>query len=181
MSLNSIKEYDGSDREVTIPWLDHIKLVAKKMGKDPLEVGISKLQGTALGDINARHKEGNVTWYKVRQRLIEYYLNMPYTSDSMFAYSHLSQGEDEMTAQYLVRAKVLLECIHHTTNLADITGSSRDNLYLVYRLKGPHIRKRVAKEQDSWRMVDIFQSINCTTKTEEKTKAYSKLNFESVP
>ena len=33
-----------------------------------------------------------------------------------------------MTAQYLVTAKVLLECIHHTTKLADITGRSWDNL-----------------------------------------------------
>ena len=61
MSLNSIKEYDGSEREVTILWLDHIKLVAKKMGIDPLKVGISKVQGTALGNINAMCKEGNLT------------------------------------------------------------------------------------------------------------------------
>ena len=52
MSLNSIKAYDRSDREVTISQLDHIELVAKKMGIDPLKVGISKLQGIALGDIN---------------------------------------------------------------------------------------------------------------------------------
>ena len=90
MSLNLIKEYNGSDREVTIPWLDHIKLVAKKMGIDPFKVGISWLQGTALGKINAMCKEGNLTWYKARQRLIEYYLNMPYASDVMFAYSQLS-------------------------------------------------------------------------------------------
>ena len=73
MSLNSIKEYDGSDREASILWLDHIELVAEKMGIDLLEVAISKLQGTALGNINAMHKEGNLTWYRVRQRLIQYY------------------------------------------------------------------------------------------------------------
>ena len=98
MSLSSIKEYDRSDREATISWLDHVELVAEKMGIVPLEVGISKLQGIALGDINAMCKEGNLTWYKVRQRLIEYYSNGPYFSDLMFAYSHPSQGDDELTA-----------------------------------------------------------------------------------
>ena len=57
MSLYLIKEYDISDREATIPLLDHIELVAEKMGIDPLKMGISKLQGTALGDINALHKK----------------------------------------------------------------------------------------------------------------------------
>ena len=80
---------------MTILWLDHIKLVAEKTGINPLEVAKSKLQGTAMGDINAMYKEGNLTWYKVRQRLIEYYLNVLYASDMMYAYSHLSQGNDE--------------------------------------------------------------------------------------
>ena len=39
--LNLIQEYDGSKREATIPWFDHIEVVAKKMGIDPLEVGVS--------------------------------------------------------------------------------------------------------------------------------------------
>ena len=51
--LNSTQEDDGSDREATILWMDHIALVAKKIGIDPLEVGISELRGRALGDINA--------------------------------------------------------------------------------------------------------------------------------
>ena len=99
----------------------------------------------------------------------------------MFAYSHLSQGKEE-TAQYLVRTKVLLDHIHHTTKLADITCSSWDNLYLVHGLKVPHISKRVTKEQDSWRMMeDVFQTINHITKTGEMTKVYSEPNFEPVP
>ena len=35
-SLNLIKEYDRSDREMNILWVDHIKLVAEKTGIDPL-------------------------------------------------------------------------------------------------------------------------------------------------
>ena len=100
----------------------------------------------------------------------------------MFAYSHLSQSDNELTMQYLVRAKVLLECIHQTSNLSDITGSSWDSLYLGHGLKAPHITKRVTKEQDFCRMMeDVFQTINCITQTEEKTKAYHEPNFESMP
>ena len=69
MSLNSIQEYDGRNKDAMIPWLDHIKMVVEKYGIDPLEVGISKLKGLALGNINVIHKEGNLTWYSFRQRL----------------------------------------------------------------------------------------------------------------
>ena len=53
MTLNSIQEYDGSNKDAMIPWLDHIEMVAGKTGIDPLEVGINKLKGLALGNINA--------------------------------------------------------------------------------------------------------------------------------
>ena len=159
-----------------------MELVAKKMSIYTLEVGITKLMGISLGDINAICKEGNLMCYKLRQRLIEHYSNVPYMSDAMLAYSHLSQGDNELTTQYLVRAKILLESIHHTSKLSDNTGSSWDKLYLVCRLKAPHIRKRVTKEQDSWRMMEyVFQTINHITQTEGKTKVYHEPNFESVP
>ena len=90
-------------------------MVAESNGIDPLEVGISKLKGLALGDITTIHKEGHLTWYSFRQWLIEHYSNMPYTLDAMYMYSNLSQGDEEPTTQYLSRAKVLLEHIHHTT------------------------------------------------------------------
>ena len=51
MSLKSIQEYNGSNKDATIQWLDHIEMVAQKYGIDPLETGISKLKGLALGDI----------------------------------------------------------------------------------------------------------------------------------
>ena len=49
-TFNSTQEFDGSNREATILWLDQVELVAKRTGIDPLEVGISKLKGLALGD-----------------------------------------------------------------------------------------------------------------------------------
>ena len=49
------------------------------------------------------------------------------------------QGENEMVMQYLAKAKVLLEYIHHTSKLCDIPGSDYNNLYLVSGLCPPHI------------------------------------------
>ena len=36
----------------TIPWLDQVELLAERTGNDPVDVGISKLKGLALDDIN---------------------------------------------------------------------------------------------------------------------------------
>ena len=154
MTLNSIQEYDGTNKDATILWLDHIKMVAEKTGIDPLEVGISKLKGLALGDINAFHKEDHLTLYSFRQRLIQHYLNVPYVSNDMFTYSHLLQGSEEPTTHYLSGAKVLLECIHHTTKLSSIPGVGWNNLYLVRGLKALHIRRRVASKTPGgqWKM-----------------------------
>ena len=32
MAMNSIQEFDGTNREVIIPWLDHVKAIARKTG-----------------------------------------------------------------------------------------------------------------------------------------------------
>ena len=92
-------------------------MVAENTGIDPFEVQISKLKGLALGDITSIHKEGHLMWYSFRQQLIEHYSNMPYASNVMHAYSHLSQSDEEPTTWYLSMAKVMLECIHHITKL----------------------------------------------------------------
>ena len=61
MTLNAILEHNGSNKAATIPWLDHVKMVAENTGIDPLKVGICKLKGLALGDITAIQKEGHLT------------------------------------------------------------------------------------------------------------------------
>ena len=108
-----------------------MELVAERTGFDLLEVGISKLKGLALGDISTIHKEEGLSWYKFWQHLIEQYSNVPYTPDAMFTFSKILQQDNESTAQFLVSARVLLECIHCTSKLADISGFGMDNLPLV--------------------------------------------------
>ena len=82
--------------------------------------------------------------------MIEQCSDVPYTSDAMFANSKILQ-DNESTAWYLVRVKVLLEQIHCMSRLSDISGYGLDHLSLVSGLREPHIWRRVTKEQESWR------------------------------
>ena len=92
--FNILQEYDGSDRQATIPWLDQVELVAEGTGINPLEVGISKLKGLALADISTVHKEEGLSWHMFRQHLIEQYSNVLCVPDAMLAYSKISQQDD---------------------------------------------------------------------------------------
>ena len=75
--MNLIQEFNGTNPEATIPWLDHIEGAARKTGFDPVEIGMSELKGTALLDINAASKEGTLSYFWFHQLLIEHYLNIP--------------------------------------------------------------------------------------------------------
>ena len=88
--LGSTQEFSRRDKLATIPWVDQVKLVAEKTSNDPVEAGISELTGLALGDINTIRKEEVLTWHKFRQIFIKNNSNVPYTSDAMVVYSHLT-------------------------------------------------------------------------------------------
>ena len=60
--------------------------------------------------------------------------------------------DDESTAEYLGRAKILLECNHCTSKLSDISGFGLDNWSLVQGRRESHICRRVMKEQESWKL-----------------------------
>ena len=137
--------------------------------------------GLALGDINTIRKEEGLTWYKFWPILIENYSNIPYASDTMVACSHLTQQDDESISQYLIRAKVLLACINHTSKLSQISGKGLKNLSLICGLRDSHIRRRVTKEYESWDTIqDIFESIKWITKTDECVWAYHEPMYNSV-
>ena len=62
-AMNLIQEFKSTNWEATIPWLDHLEGVTNKTGLDPLEIGMSKLKGMALCDINAASKEGSLLYF----------------------------------------------------------------------------------------------------------------------
>ena len=72
MVMNLILEFDGTNWEANIPWLDHIETITKAMGFDPVEIGMSKLKGMALCNVNAACKEGTLSYFQFCQLLIEH-------------------------------------------------------------------------------------------------------------
>ena len=101
MAMNSIQVFDGTNPEATIPCLDHIESVEKKTGYDLIEIGMSKLKGTVLHNVNAASKEGTLSYFQFCQLLIKHYSNIPYVSDALGAYAHLAQGEHESIMWYI--------------------------------------------------------------------------------
>ena len=89
--VNLIQEFNGTNPEATIPWLDHIESVAKKTGFDLVEIGMSKLKGKVLHDINAASKESTLLYFWLYQLFIEHYLNIAYASNTLNAYAHTNQ------------------------------------------------------------------------------------------
>ena len=92
MVMNSIQEFDGTKPEAITPWLDHIESVTNKTGFNPVEIGMSKLKGMVLHDVNAARKEGTLSYFWFQQLFIEHSLNIPYVSDALNAYPHLAQA-----------------------------------------------------------------------------------------
>ena len=84
-----------------------------------------------------------------------------------------------MVAQYISRAKVLLERIHNTSKMCKILGVSYDKLYLVRGLHSSHAQWRVASEQDTlFSMEDIIQTIERVTRSEEQNKTFFNPKLE---
>ena len=101
-------------------------------------------------------KEEGLTWHKFRQIVIENDSNIPYVSDVMVAYTQLPPQDGESTSQYLIRAKVLLLCMNHTSKLLQISDKGLNNLAFVQGLRDCHIRRRIAKEWESWIMMEDY-------------------------
>ena len=141
---------------------------------------MSKLKSIALHNVNAASKEGTLLYFQFCQILIEHYSHIPYESDALNAYAHLVQGEQESIVQYLTRAEVLLECIHHNSQMSDIPGIGYDRFYLVRGMCSPHAQQRFASKQDTWcSMEDVFQTKEHITRLVEWNRAFFNPNLET--
>ena len=99
----------------------------------------------------------------------------------MVAYNNLMQQDNESMSQYLIRAKVLLECINHTYKLSQISSRGLNNIALICRLRDIQIRWTVTKEEESWTtMEDLYRNINRITKINTCTKAYHESRYNSI-
>ena len=74
VALSASKEFDGTNKSSTIPWLVQVELVVGRNNTNPIEIGNSKLVGILLRNmITIKHEAGNLTWYRFQQVLTKNY------------------------------------------------------------------------------------------------------------
>ena len=175
-ALNAIDWFDDTDKSNTMSWLEQVEMVVKRNNQTTMEVGMAKLKGGPLHDIQKIHA---LTWPHLHNLLTENYSDTPYISDAMVAYNRISQAEDELVLQYLICAKDYLEHINHTNRLASMDGTGLNHISLVQRLNDHYIRRRVSKDAENRKtMADAFNSITKIARTAGKTKAYNEPTYE---
>ena len=71
-----------------------------------------------------------LSWNTIKQHLTANYSEILYDTHAINAYNTLQQGPDETTEAYLHRAQDILEHIHHTNNMSEITaiGTNHDKI-----------------------------------------------------
>ena len=62
-------------------------------------------------------------------------------------YDNLHQGSDESTSAYLHRVQDILECIHHTTNMATISEIATNHAKILTGLKDGRLHNKLAKSK----------------------------------
>ena len=107
---------------------------------DAINIPLSKLQGAPLK--SAIYLEGKETstgkkhsWIILKQHLTANYSKIPYNTNAINAYGTLQQGIDESTKAYLHRAQDVLEHIHHTNNMSEITAIGANHTKILKCLK----------------------------------------------
>ena len=97
----------------------------------------------------------------------------------MVAYNRISQAENQSVSKYLTCTKDYLECINHTSRVANMDVSGLNHISLVQGLSDHYVRRRVSKDAENWKtMADAFNSITKIARTAGKTTAYSEPRYE---
>ena len=91
----------------------------------------------------------------------------------------LQQGNDESTEAYLHRAQVILECIHHTTNMSSISAIGTNHTKILTGLKDGRLHNKLTESTaKKWiNMVQVLQDIANMAINFERSQDYSLPTF----
>ena len=71
--------------------------------------------------------------------------------------------------------------MYEPSKISQISGKRLNNVALIQGLRDCHIRRRVAKEQESWIMLEnVYKNINKITKSDACTKAYHEPRYDTI-
>ena len=78
----------------------------------------------------------------LKQHLTANYSEILYDMYAINAYDTLQQGPDEPTEAYLHKAQNILECIHHTNNMSEITALDTNHAQILTGLKDKKLHSK---------------------------------------
>ena len=152
---------------------------------DALSIALSKLQGTLLKSPNYLEiKEANagrtLIWSTLKQHLTSNYSEIPYDTLAINAYDTLQQDNDESTEAYLHRAQDILQCIHHTNDMASISAIGNNHAEILTGLKFVRLHNKLAESKaKKWiNMLQVLQDIADMAVNFERSHGYSLPTYE---
>ena len=164
--LNSVKIFDGNNKSEFTSWVQSVENAAKLCNLNTLSITLSKLQGPPLKlahfleskEVSAGKQ---LSWHSLKKHLTDNYSKIPYDTHATRAYDNLHQGSDESTSAYLHRVQDILECIHHTTDMATISAISTNHAKILTGLKDGRLHNKLAKSKaKKWtNMSQVLQDV----------------------
>ena len=88
-----------------------------------------------------------LSWITLKQHLTANYSELPYDTHTINAYNTLQQGADESTEAYLYGAQDILEHIHHTNHMSEITAIGTNDVKILTDLKDKKIAWYISRIQ----------------------------------
>ena len=184
-TLNLINTFDGTKKTEFVTWAQSIENAARICNLDAINITLSKLQGDPLK--SAIYLEGKVTstgkkpsWITLKQHLTANYSEIPYDTHGINAYNTLQQGADKSTEAYLHRAQDILECIHHTNNMPEITAIGTNHTKILIDLKDKKLGSKLSESKvKKWNnMAQVLQDVAEMAVSFERSRGYSLPSFE---
>ena len=96
------------------------------------------------------------------------------------AYDTLQQGPDKPTEAYLCRAQDILEHIHHTNSMSEITGIGTNHTKILTGLKDKKLHSKLAESKaKKWsNMAQVLQDVAEMAISFKRSRQYSLPSFK---
>ena len=88
-----------------------------------------------------------LSWIILKQHLTAIYSEIPYDTHAINAYDTLQQGVEESTEAYLHRVQDILEHIHHTNKMSEITAIGTNHNKILKGLKDKTLHSKLAESK----------------------------------
>ena len=184
-TLNSINTFDGTKKAEFTTWAQSIENVMRIYNLYAINITLCKLQGAPMKSaIYLEDKEKSIrkklSWITLKQHLMTNYSYIPYDTHVIHVYGTLQQGADEPPEAYLHRAQDILEHIHHTNNMSEITAIGTNHAKILTGGKDKKLQSKLAESKmKTWNnMAQVLQDVAEMAVSFKRCRGYSLPSFE---